>query len=210
MTTWPIFQPQDSADDLADHLYGVVVMAGSEGLNFPWLCPYCGNAASQRIAVEKVFRQASADDSLTSYVVEQAQVPYCDDCIAQHKHEQRLLTWQQRVVVSLATGLTVSALGCSFMALLFLPVALRDIWRPGFPLPLVVVAFFALIAYSSLSGAWRQNAYRRVAPQTRITLAFDFSERYAPLFEAARCTITIRNPAFAESFRTLNRQSVLY
>ncbi len=185
-------------------------MAGSKGLNYPWLCPYCGQSASQCLLVEKVFRQAGSGDGVTCYQVEQAQVPYCDDCIAQHKHEQRLLTWTQRQIVSLDTGLTVSALGCSFMALLFLPVALRDIGRPGFPLPLVVVAFFALIAYSSLSGAWKQNAYRRVAPQTRITLAFDFSERYTPLFEAARCTITIRNPAFAESFVALNRQSLLH
>ncbi len=141
MTAWPICQPQDSADDLADHPYRVVVIAGSEGLNFPALCPYCGSAASQRIRVEKVFRQTSTDDSLTNYVVEQVDVPFCDGCIAQHKREQRALTSPQRMVVSLATGLSVSAFGSAFMALVFLPAALRDIGRPGFPLPLVVVAF---------------------------------------------------------------------
>jgi hypothetical protein len=208
MNPWPIFQPQDSASDLANHPHRVVLVQGSAGLAYPALCPYCGKAASRRILVQKVFRQAAAGDSVTSYLVEQAEVPYCDDCIAQHERERRVLTWPQRVLVSLATGLTVSGLGSIFMAILFLPAALRDIGRTGFPLPMVVVLLFALIAYSSLSGAWKQNAYRRVAPQTSITLAFDFGESYAPLLAAARCTYAIRNAAFAQDFMKLNNQFV--
>jgi hypothetical protein len=208
MNAWPIFQPQDSASDLANHPHRVVLVPTSAGLAYPALCPYCGKAASRRILVQKVFRQAAAGDSVTSYRVEQAEVPYCDDCTLQHERERRVLTWPQRMVVSLATGLTVSGLGSIFMALLFLPAALRDIGRPGFPLPLVVMLFFAWIAYSSLSGAWKQNAYRRVAPQTSITLAFDFSESYAPLLDAARCTYAIRNAAFAEAFIALNSERV--
>ena len=164
MLAWPIFQPQDSASDLADHPHRVTLLAGSEALRFPPLCPNCGNTAHGSIAVQKVFRQAPADDSVNSYVVHQLDVPYCDDCKALHDREQRLLTPQQRVAVSLATGLSVSAVGCVFMALLFLPAALKDVGRAGFPLPLVVVAFFALIAWSSFSGAWKQNAHRRVIP----------------------------------------------
>jgi hypothetical protein len=208
MNTWPIFQPQDSACDLANHPNRVMLFQDAAGLAYPSLCPYCGKAASQRIVVQKVFRQAAAGDSVTSYRVEQADVPYCDDCIAQHERDQRALTMPQRVVVSLATGLTVSGLGSIFMAVVFLPVALRDIGRPGFSLPLVMVLFFALIAYSSLSGAWQQNAHRRVPPQTGITLAFDFSESYAPWLQTARCTYAIRNAAFAEAFIALNSQRI--
>ena len=206
MNAWPIFQPQDSASDLADHPHRVTLLADSGALSFPKLCPNCGNTAYGRIVVQKVFRQASAGDSVTSYAVHQVEVPYCDDCRAQHQREQQMLTWPQRVAVSLGTGLSVSAFGSGFMALVFLPAALRDLGRPGFPLPLVVVAFFALIACSSFSGAWKQNAYRRVAPQTSITLAFDFSEGHAPLLEAARCTYAIRNAAFAYAFIKLNHR----
>ena len=207
MKAWPIFQPQDSASDLADHPHRVTLLAGSEALRFPPLCPNCGNTAHGSIAVQKVFRQAPADDSVNSYVVQQLDVPYCDDCKALHR-EQRLLTWQQRMVVSLAAGLSVSAFGCVFMALVFLPAALKDLGRGGFPLPLLVVAFFALIAWSSFSGAWKQNAHRRIAPQTSITLAFDFSEGHASFMGAARRTCAIRNAAFADAFIALNQQLV--
>ena len=208
MNSWPIFQPQDSASDIANHPHRVTLLEGSGRLNFPELCANCGKAAFGRIVVQKVFRQAAAGDSVTSYLIQQAEVPYCDNCTAQHHREQRLLTRSQRMMVSLATGLTVSALGSGFMALVFLPAALRSLVQPGFPWPLVVVAFFMLIAYSSFSGAWDQNAYRRIAPQTSITLAFDFGESYAPLLKAARCTYAIRNAAFAQAFIKLNQQLV--
>ena len=208
MNAWPIFQPQDSASDLANHPHRVTLLEGSGRPNFPELCPNCGKAAFGRIVVQKVFRQSTTGDSVTSYLIKQTEVPYCDNCIAQHRQEQRLLTLPQRVVVSLATGLTVSALGSGFMALVFLPDALRSVAQPGFPFLLVVVAFFVLIACSSFSGAWKQNTYRRIPPQTSITLAFDFGESYAPLFKAARCTYAIRNAAFAQAFIKLNQQFV--
>ena len=153
MKAWPIFQPQDSAGDLVDHPHRVTLLAGSEAPRFPALCPNCGNTASGSIAVQKVFRQTGSGDSVTSYVVHQIGVPYCDDCKALHHREERLLTRQQCVAVSLATGLSVSAFGCVFMALVFLPAALKDLGRAGFPMLLLVVAFFALIAWSSFSGA---------------------------------------------------------
>lgn len=210
MHSWPIFQPQDSAAELASHPHRVTLLEGSAGLGFPPLCAYCGQAAFANILVQKVFRQTSWGDSVTTFVTQQAEVPFCDRCIAQHHSEQRLLTWPQRVWVSLATGLTVSAVGCGFLALMFLPVALKDVGRPGFPFPLVVVAFFVLIATSSFTGAWKQNAHRRVAPQTSITLAFDFSERCAPWLETARCTYSIRNAAFARAFTQINQHLVLH
>ena len=208
MTSWPIFQPQDSASDLASHPHRVTLIEGSGRPNFPELCPNCGKAAFGRIVVQKVFRQAEAGDSVTTYVIQQAEVPYCDNCTAQHHREQQLLTRPQRVVVSLADGLTVSALGSGFMALVFLPAALRSVAQPGFPLLLVVVAFFVLIACSSFSGAWKQNTYRRIPPQTSITLAFDFGESYSQLFKAARRSYAIRNAAFAQAFIELNLQFV--
>ena len=207
MNSWPIFQPQDSASDLASHPHRVTLPEGSGGLSFPELCPNCGKAAFECIVVQKVFRQAAAGDSVTSYLIQQAEVPYCDNCTAQHHREQQLLTRPQRVVVSPETGLTVSALGSGFMALVFLPDALRSVAQPGFSL-LVVVAFFVVIACSSFSGAWKQNTYRRIAPQTSITLAFDFSESYAPLLKAARCTYAICKAAFAHAFIKLNQRLV--
>ena len=50
---------------------------------FPAL-PHCGNIATGGIAVQKVFLQALADDSVTGYVVHQRDVPYCDECKALH------------------------------------------------------------------------------------------------------------------------------
>ena len=208
MISWPIFQPQDSASDLASHPHRVTLLEGSGRPDFPELCPNCGKAAFGRIVVQKVFRQAAAGDSVTTYVIQQAEVPYCDNRTTQHRQEQRLLTRPQRVMVSLATGLTVSALGSGFMALLFLPAALRSMAQPGLPWLLLIVNFFMLIAYSSFSGAWNQNTYRRIAPQTTITLAFDFSKSYAPLWKAARRTYAMRNAAFAQAFINLNKQFV--
>jgi hypothetical protein len=208
MSAWPIFQPQDTASDLANHPHRVQLVGSTMAHCYPWLCPCCGGAASRRIVVQKVFRESAGGDSGTSYRVQQAEVPYCDGCIARHEREQRLLTWPQRVAVSLATGLTISALGSAFLALLFLPQALRGLGQPGIPWPLVVVAFFATIAYSSLSGAWTQNAHRRVAPQTSVTLSFDFSDCHAPWFDTAMCTYAIRSAAFAQAFTELNSKRV--
>ena len=92
MNAWPIFQLQDSASDLADPPHRVTLLAGSGGLIFPKPCPHCGHSACGRIVVQKVFRQASAGDSVTRYAVHRVEVPYCDDCRAQHQREQRMLT----------------------------------------------------------------------------------------------------------------------
>lgn len=207
MNSWPIFKPQDSARELADHPHRLQLVHSS-GLVYPALCPNCGDPASRNIIVEKVFRRASNTDTPDGYVIEAASPPYCDRCIAQHERELRILSWPQRVAVSLATGVTIAALGSGFMALLFLPDAVRDLAHPGFPWLLAMVLFFSLIAYASLSSAWNENAHRRVPPQTSVTLAFDFSASYAELLDTPRATYSIRNAAFAEAFMALNQERV--
>jgi len=193
--------------DLADHPHRVQLVHDAAGLVYPALCPNCGNPASRKLEVPKVFRRTYSD-APTSYSVESVVAPYCNRCIAHHEHEERKLSWPQRLAVSLASGLTISAFGSVFMASVFLPDALRELTRPGFPWLLVVVAFFALLAYGSLAAAWQQTAHRRVPPQTSITRAFDFSESHAELFDEPRSTYSIRNREFAAAFTALNRERI--
>jgi hypothetical protein len=207
MKDWPIFIPQDSARDLVDHPHRVQLVHDAAGLVFPALCPHCGAAASRKIDMHKVFRR-TYNDAPATYTIESASVPFCDRCIALHEHEARTLSWLQRVAVSLASGVTISAIGSGFMAYLLLPDALRELARPGFPWLALIALFFALLAYGSLWTAWTQNAHRRVPPQTRVTRAFDFSESYAELFDAPRSTYSIRNRTFADAFIALNRERV--
>ena len=161
-----------------------VQLAHDAALVFPPLCPNCGAPASRTITVRKVFRRTYHDSS-PDFDIEGVVVPYCERCIAAHEEQARTLrlSWTQWLVVSLASGLTIAALGSAFMAILFLPDALRDLTHPRFPVLLVVVGCFALIAYGSLATAWSNNAHRRVPPQTSITRAFDFSARKAELFD---------------------------
>ena len=208
MRDWPIFEPQTSACDLAPHPYRVALRGQLHQLRQPPLCAFCGAGADRCIPVLKVFRDPGGGDGVTGYCVDTAAVPYCPSCTARHGHERRVLSPIQRVAVSLATGLTVSAVGSVFMAFVLLPAAWRALWMPGFPLPLAVVLAFAAIAASSLAGAWRETARRRVPPQTEVTRAFDFSPTGAPLFGELGFVCSIRNADFARAFVAANQERV--
>lgn len=209
MGDWPIFQAQVDAIDLADHPQRLRFSGEASSMSYPSICAYCGESASRQIVVQKVFRIASSGEDLTRHEIQQAAVPFCEACIGRHRQQERTLTAPQRWLASLATGLTVSGVGSSFMAVFFLPDALRALRRPGFPLPLAVVAFFALIGYSSLRGAWSDTARRRVPPQTEITRAFDFGCSDRTLFGKASFTCSIRSQSFAAALVALNAQRVL-
>lgn len=205
---WPIFEPQNSASELAANPHRVDIEGEVADVAYPALCAFCGAGAGRRIAVAKVFRDQGGSDGVAAYRIRSAHVPYCEPCIAEHQREARQLTPAQRLAVSLATGLIVSSVGSAFMALVLLPAALRDLLHPGFPLPLAAVLFFAAIAASSFRGAWAQTAHRRIPPQTRISRAFDFSDSGAALFEKKGFTCAIQNAAFADAWIALNRARV--
>jgi hypothetical protein len=205
MRSQPIFEPQRSSSALADHPHRMTLVHGGAGLAYPALCPNCGETASKRIDVQKVFERYSDG---YEYVTATIGVPYCDRCIAEHRRELRTLGWPQRLVVSLVTQSTIGALCFGVAALAFLPAALRDLTRPSFPILVLVVSCCALIAYWFLAQSWSSTAHRRVPPQTSITRTFDFSDSHAEAFDAPRATYSIRNAAFAEAFMALNRDRV--
>ncbi len=200
----PIFEPQSTADELADHPCRLLLVESPGGPAFPPLCQYCGQPASGRLGVSKVFRVRDSSGAPDDYVIRSLEVPYCGECIARHHQASRPIGWMRIAAVSMADGLSVSAAGCALMATMLLPGGLASLFQPGFPLPAVIVLGFGAIAWSSAKGAWRQTAHRRVPAQTPISRAFDFTDADGALFAPRRTTYSIRNPAFAEAFRVLN------
>jgi hypothetical protein len=68
----------------------------------------------------------------------------------------------------------------------------------------LIFGFLARITYKS---AWQETEYLRVPPQTRVTLAFDFSDSTAAPFESVKFLCTMRDAGFAAAFKQLNRES---
>ena len=201
MKDWPIFEPQAASRDLADHPHRVQLV--NRTLAMPALCPNCGAAAARSLVVRKVFVNADTEDRTID--IESLAVPYCDRCIALHEREVCALSWPQRLAVSLATGLTLPALGAALLALLVLPDALRELTRAGFPWPLALVAALACMSWFCLASAWKRTEHRRVPPQTSVTRAFDFSASHAETFDEPRSTYSVRNAEFFKAFTALNR-----
>lgn len=199
-------EPQDSASELAPHPHRLTLRGSPGGADFPPLCPHCGSAAANKIAYAKVFRHADSDGP-THYVVSSVAVPFCDPCIERHRAQEVKPSLTAHLLSGFATmdmlGAVFPAMGALFLVYLALGDALHG-RGTRFLVELGIGAVFALIAWGQARVVWRQTERFRVPPQSDVTLAFDFSDDAAPVFEAARFVCTMRNDRFANAFRALN------
>jgi hypothetical protein len=199
-------EPQDDASALRPHPNRLTLQGSVASAAFPPLCPNCGNAAANRIAVAKVFRQTDSDGP-TRYTVVTADVPYCDPCIAAHRAQEEKPSLVETVLSAFSTmemlGAVFPALGALFLAWL----ALGDLLHgrgTRFAIELAIGAAFALVAWLQGRAVWHETERFRVPPLSPVTEAFDFSDDAAPAFESARFVCTMRDPRFAAAFRALN------
>jgi hypothetical protein len=76
----------------------------------------------------------------------------------------------------------------------------------NFALLSVLTLVIGLVVRVQCKLAWQETEYLRVPPQTRVTLAFDFSDSTAASFESVRFLCTMRDAGFAAAFKQLNRE----
>lgn len=200
------FEPQDIASELAPHAHRFSLCGALSGLQFPPLCPNCGNAAAHSLTCTKVFRHPDSDGP-TRYTVISIAVPFCDTCTARHRAAEVKRTWMSDLVSSFATMEMLGAVFPAMAALFCFYLALGDLFNAramNTLMELGIGAVFAVIAYSQARTTWAETERFRVPPQSDVTIAFDFSDDIASVSESARFVCTVRNPVFAEAFRALN------
>jgi hypothetical protein len=202
---------QDSESELAPHPHSVRLWGTPGGLNFPPLCPNCGATATQRITYSKAFLRILDSETPNSYVVTSASVPFCDPCIAQHRAETPTSGIWITLLSSFGGGgdmigavvLGVAAAFTGYHAI----AELLHLSLLNFAVLSVVTLVIGLFARAQYKFAWQVTEYLRVPPQTRVTLAFDFSDSTAAPFEAVKFLCTMRDAGFAAAFKQLNCES---
>jgi len=205
---------QTDESELAPHPHRIRLWgSGPEDLAFPPLCPYCGAAATTRVAYSKLFHSVkhSEDGRSQGYVTTVVKVPYCDACIARHRADVP----QPRTLVGLlmylraasqpllAVALAGGAVASGYGAIVLLP--------RGVPIAASLLLLSLLLAVAAIGGyrlARDGREYMRAAPQSGITSAFDFGESTRPNGESDRFLCTIRNERFAQEFAKLNSERI--
>jgi hypothetical protein len=199
--------PQDGASGLWPHAHRATLQGTPRSLAFPPCCPNCGQAATHKIAYAKVFRRSDGE-SPTAYIVSEAQVPFCDACIAQHRAQEQPPDWKSTLLTLFADAEIFGAIFPGLGALFLLNLALRDLWHARFTsmaIELGLGLFFAWIARLQAGVVRDRSAHLRVPPLSEVTQAFDFSDDVSGLFEPSRVMYTMRDARFAAAFAALNR-----
>jgi hypothetical protein len=202
------FSAQYGASELAPHPHRYTLRGEPGGAIYPSLCPNCGKSASARIECAKVFRRASDGESPNEFVVTSADVPFCDACIAIHRAQEQKRSAVDDLIILFRTGEIFGAifpgLGAAFLAWIGLKDLFHGQWT-RFAIEIGLAAFFGFIAKVQAQSVWQGTAHLRVAPQTTVSIAFDFSDDMAEPFEPPRFICTVRDDAFASEFAALNR-----
>ena len=206
------FGPRTRDTGLASHAQHRVELAGPlRKLVWPDLCPSCGGAATERIAVAKVFirqrrRRRKIIDDVTLHSVQTVRVPFCGACASRHRELERRPGIVRRSISYVSTIFVIPFLTAMLgLALFAVPSLLGPagdlISTPKRP---IQVAAFAVCAVLFAWMAWYHTRRLRVAPQTEVTSSFDFSDNLGDIFRGERRIYAMSSNAFAESFKVAN------
>jgi hypothetical protein len=192
---------------LEPHPHRVELTGPLRSLGFPNRCANCGAVTSERLPVRKVFarnagyRRRAISRRYRGYRIDTARVPYCPACMAQDARERQSPPLRRRArfgAMLLESFPALFPLGFAAFLLTSIDAA------GGFERILALVfggAGAGLIAY-----AWWDTRRYMVPRQTSVTLAFDFSPDVSDLLDhRQRRVYAMREAAFAEAFRSLNR-----
>ncbi len=199
---------QHDDSELAPHAHRMTLWGAPDAAHFPPLCPNCGSAAATRLSYSKAFRRSSESDTPDSSVVMSVAVPFCDDCIARHRAEVRSPNLLANVLSSFSGGEMFAAAGLGAAAAFTAYHALDELLHgrmAHFAVFAGLTAIFGLLARFQGKVAWRETEHLRVAAQTSVTKAFDYSDNEPAPFESARFSCTMRDERFAAAFKSLNR-----
>ena len=200
------FEPQDGDSGLAAHPHRFTLRGAPDALAFPALCPHCGSPASGKLPCSKVFRRVNSD-APNDYVVVSVAVPFCSACIGQHRAATPAATPLANILSSFSTGDMLGAVFPGLAAAFVVYLSLKDLVRGQVVRAITllpIAAVFVAIAWYQRRHVWRATEHLRVAPQSEVSRAFDFSDDMAPAFEPPRFVCTVRDARFAAAFEALN------
>lgn len=135
-------------------------------------------------------------------------MPFCESCQEQHRRELPVVSPWARFRLACRSEMMIAAAVIGLTSLFFLKEAVIKLVVRGTYASWFLMAFagvLGLMAWLSWRAAYRATNYLTVGRPTSISSAFDFSDDQSELFEGERRTYTLRNRAFAEAFRTGNR-----
>lgn len=194
------------ADSLAPHPHRLTLRGEPGGLRWPSLCARCGEAAAGTLSCSKAFRRTDYEGP-AGFVITSADVPFCGPCIARHhaalSPPPKWLQW----AANLASHETLGAALLAATALFIGYLGLKFLWRGdalGAATLIGLATVFAGFARIQGRQAWAATSHLRIAPQSEVTRAFDFSDNVAPAFEPPRFVCTVRDARFAAALRALN------
>ena len=78
------FEVSHRDNDLPGSGQRVALIGPSETMSWPSLCPNCGQMASDRLPIQKVFRRKTRRTPWRYYVT-RIEVPFCAGCAARHR-----------------------------------------------------------------------------------------------------------------------------
>jgi hypothetical protein len=204
-------------DLIATHPHQVELTGTLRSLAFPNRCANCGAATTERLPIRKVFgrnagyRRRVFSRRYQGYRIDTARVPYCPACIAQDARERGSLAsrWRARL-----GGILIRSFPAVFPIgfAVFLLTTISPPTHPGestggFERALALLfggAGACLVAY-----AWWDTRRYMVPRQTSVTLAFDFSPDVSDVLDHdVRRVYAMREAAFAEAFKALNRERI--
>jgi hypothetical protein len=201
------FQYSERDQNLPADAHRVALMGRSESLRWPSICANCGNPASERIRIERIFRRGGRYGRRGNrYVIQSADVPFCAACVARHRElvdpprlfDGWLSVFRSFLIIPLVGSIILTAMICR-------PLLIESAGNAEARLlGLGVFGFLMLGVAASIVGAWWSNRYFRVQRPTEITQAFDFSDNLVPVSITPRRVFAVRNAAFAEAFSTAN------
>jgi hypothetical protein len=179
-------------------------------LAFPPICPNCGGAASEQVRIEKVFRRSSGrrrtggvfGSTSSGYVIVGATVPFCASCAARHRQLREPLPWWTGWLSIFRSPLILAAGISGALAFSQLRQPPLEGWLHAGS-ELAVLGFLVFIPILTTVQAWWANRFYRIAAQTEVTSAFDFTDTLGMVRE--RHAYAIRNAAAAAAFIAANR-----
>lgn len=199
------FEVSHRDNDLPGAGQRVALIGPADTLAWPSLCPNCGQMASGRLNIQKVFRRKTRRTPWRYYVTT-IEVPFCGGCVARHQTLVEPPRAFDGWLAVFKSPLLIPLAGSCVMGALFFRSLLEMMNDPnGRLIALGLLALLAAIAGSSIVGAWRANRPYRVPRSTDVSRAFDYSDNLGSVVTGTRRVFAIRSSAFAEAFTAANR-----
>jgi hypothetical protein len=196
---------------LVPHPHRLELRGSPESLAWPSICAYCGSAANERIRVQKAFynrRHRSRQSALFNYRIFSADIPFCVNCAAQHRHTlpQRSPWSQLRTFV--LNPAHIATVGFAWLLYTFTRSLADATSGSGATVAWGLLGLFVFGLLWTPAVVWWMTRPDRLEPRTDVTKACDFSGNAASPFERARHIYMLRNGAFADALGQLNRDRV--